>query len=251
MNLINLSLFAPADDFFSDRLCRRYGVIVLLGVAVMMTYGLTRPDALVCWPPAHFTGAHSQYTRAACWNGILYKVVSDQDKPAPRFRDEHIPEFNLNAVKHFPVTLIIMIFVFLLPRALYDVVGQLSDFSTQSLIIAANNAPQETSMFSSVASRVTSYLGNPLPFSNAARMALGGYTLTVVYLLKKLGYLIACIIQFAIISRYFGFNFFTYRFDHANWKHMQTTSQELDENTTVWYETETFPRTVLCEFEVI
>ena len=247
MNRINLSLFAPADDFFSDRLCRRYGVIVLLGVAVMMTYGLTRPDALVCWPPAHFTGAHSQYTRAACWNGILYKVVSDQDKPAPRFRDEHIiPEFNLNAVKHFPVTLIVMIFVFLLPRALYDVVGQLSDFSTQSLIIAANNATHETSMFSSVASRVTSYLGNPLPFSNAARMALGGYTLTVVYLVKKLGYLVACIVQFAIISGYFHFNFYTYRFDFftnrlnsAYWKDVRTTSDK------------TFPRTVWCDFKVI
>ena len=245
MNRINLSLFAPADDFFSDRLCRRYGVIVLVGVAIMMTYGLTRPDALVCWPPAHFGTTWSAYSHTTCWNdGILRKFSYEN------YYENHIREFDLNAVKHFPVTLIVMVFVFLLPRAPYDVVGQLSDFSTQSLIIAANNAAHDSSMFSSVASRVTSYLGSPLPFSNAARMALGGYTLTVVYLLKKLGYLVACIIQFAIISGYFGFNFYTYRFNSANRKHVQTTSQELDENTTVWSETETFPRTVMCDFMV-
>ena len=252
MNRINLSLFAPADDFFSDRLCRRYGVIVLLGVAVMMTYGLTRPDALVCWSPAHFSTTWSVYSHTTCWNnGILKPVVSNEELPSTAIEDDDIPDFDLNAVKHFPVILLVMTLVFLLPRALYNVVGQLSNFSTQSLIIAANNATQEPSTsLSRVASRVTSYLDNPLPFSNAARMSLGGYTLTVVYLLKKLGYLVTCIIQFGIISGYFGFNFYTYRFNSANRKHVQTTSQELDENTTVWSETETFPRTVMCDFMV-
>ena len=246
--MVNLStwLFGPADDFLSDRLCRRYGVIVLVGVAAVMTYGLTRNDALVCWMPENFVDTWAMYSTATCWNkgtvkkaqyyfgGYIPKEHEDEDK---------MLEFNINKVKYFPVLLLLMTLLFLTPRALYNLFGNLSGFSTQSLVNSLHQTTPAASTCSGLAARVTAYLSSPLPFLASAKTILGGYWLTIVYGVTKLFYIVCCIIQFAIISVYFGINFFSYPINHS----LLSTAQP-DNHTIV--EKESFPSTVMCDFRV-
>ena len=248
MNIV-VSIFGTADDFTSDRLVRRYGVITFVFVALAMAIGLTRYDAISCWTPAHFTAQNSITSEKFCWSkATLYGYVPDIYYDLSDATSDERGQFDLKRVKYFPMFAVMLAFLFLLPRAFWNASGTLLPFNMTSLARAANVAsskPHNSCEFDSLASSVFGYLSNPLPVLSTC--PLRGFVLSMLFLVTRFGYLLVCLLQFVFIGKFFSINFFSFRFEQSNWMELSVT----DNITKFFYwEKEHFPTVVMCDISV-
>ena len=252
MNIV-LSVFGTSDDFVSDRLVRRYGVITFVFVALAMAIGLTRYDAISCWVPAHFTAKTSMISEKFCWStATLHSYDTDDSHVTSRWKefddDTRRWQFDLKPVKYFPVFAVMLALLFLLPRAFWNASATLLPFNMTSLARAASVASSKADNsrdFDALASSVFGYLSNPLPVLSTC--PLRGFVLSMLFLVTRFGYLLVCLLQFVFIGKFFSINFFSFHFEQSNWMEVNVT----DNNTEIFYwEKEHFPKLVMCEFSV-
>lgn len=64
---------SSCDDFI-DRLNRKYTVILILVFVTILTSKQYIGEPLACFCPAHFTGAHVEYTNNICWISTSFYV---------------------------------------------------------------------------------------------------------------------------------------------------------------------------------
>ena len=251
MNIV-LSIFGPSDDFFSDRLVRRYGVITFVVVAWALAMGLTQPDVITCWAPAYFTGPHIVTTQKICWSTATlhsYVVETGNDSVPLKYEEDRRWEFDLKPVKYFPVAIALLALCFLLPRVFWNAASVLFPVNMTSLARAASVASSKAdsaSDYEALASSVYGFLSCPLPMLSGA-FPLRGFILSSLFLATRLGYLLVCVLQFVFVGRYFDVNFFEYRFEKSNWVEVNVTSNDTD---VLFLEKEHFPKMVTCDFEV-
>ena len=251
MNIV-LSIFGPSDDFFSDRLVRRFGVITFVVVAWAFEMGLTQPDVITCWAPAQFTGPHIVTTQKICWSTATlhsYVVETGNDSVPMKYEEDRRWEFDLKPVKYFPVAIALLALCFLLPRVFWNAASVLFPVNMTSLARAASVASSKAdsaSDYEALASSVYGFLSCPLPMLSGA-FPLRGFILSSLFLATRLGYLLVCVLQFVFVGRYFDVNFFEYRFEKSNWLEVNVTSNDTD---VLFLEKEHFPKMVTCDFEV-
>ena len=241
----HLSLFGPTDDFFSDRLCHRYGVIVLVGVAVMMTYAWWRDGAVVCWTPSEFTTSHMDYANSRCRNNDFYYLPLSEEAPVePHYTQKGYQQHQVhNLGKYFPTVLLFQTIFFLAPRASWTLLNCVFHSSVQSIITAAHHVVTHGNSdcgddYASIASCVTAHLNRPLAY--IAKLPLNGFALTIVYMLIKTGYACAYVVQFAVLSWFFDFNFATIWAQYLNRDRLYTPTDYRAVS----------PPVILCDFEV-
>ena len=272
-----MRLFSPSDDFFTDRLCRRYGPLVFLLAAILIAGAYNSQSAIRCWPPSHFTGAWSLYAQETCSNKGQFKPI-DFDRTSIPGRDEEELDnvFNLSKMRYLPVVLILQIFVFLAPRVFWRLVASTSGYYTERLVNGAQilvNQPkpvatiaplngqingamgtQQQRGYDVLAAYLVSALKTPFPMLCGICSAIRGYVLVATYLLTKFGYLLTSVIQIGILSAFFDVNLFSQRLGGKLWDRIvvNKTLDTVINNVTIHdeYEVELFPRSVQCDFQV-
>ena len=277
---MNLSVFYADDDFFTDRLCRRYGPLVFVSAAILIAGAFASPWAFSCWTPTHFTGSHDGYTNNACRNNGKFYLPFTKYIPS---NENNQREFNLNKIRYLPVLLILQITVFLIPRVFWKAANIVSGYHADRIVKASyrlsvnntmntrtfanssvlgcpasggstgtmqNTTNEATAGYHPVASHFISVLERPFPCLGDICSMCGGYVLVFAYLFTKIGYLLTSIVQIAILGGVLGTNFFTLLSGASLWDTVIATKGEDWNSEAAWYDTELFPRTVLCDISV-
>lgn len=116
------NIFGTHCDFFSDRVCRIYTVLLFLIVAVVLAIELQHTSPMTCWTPAYFTNQHYAFTVNICENsGDLYNISTEKDG-----RIDKMIKYTPKKLKYLPVTLAGQSLLFLLPWLLWRFISHVS-----------------------------------------------------------------------------------------------------------------------------
>ncbi|RNA21593.1 innexin unc-9-like isoform X6 [Brachionus plicatilis] len=121
-------------DDFVDRLNRKYTVVIILAFVTILTSKQYIGEPLACFCPAHFTGAHVEYTNNICWisrsffvpiesissNGInkinSYELNFKLNNAHQLHNTSHMKFLKIeNIITYYPFLLLIQAILFYLP----------------------------------------------------------------------------------------------------------------------------------------
>ena len=70
------------DDFWTDRLCHRWSVLVLAIFAILITTKAYVGDPIDCWAPPEFKSSYERYSETLCFvNGTFHISANQPDIP--------------------------------------------------------------------------------------------------------------------------------------------------------------------------
>lgn len=141
-------------DDFVDRLNRKYTVILILVFVTVLSSKQYIGEPLACFAPAHFTGAHVEYTNNICWISKAFYVPVDTtfswSSTTPKyitddlnfqfFNSSHLKFARVdNLIAYYPFLLIVQAILFYIPFFFWKNVINRSAYDITTLIYIAYN----------------------------------------------------------------------------------------------------------------
>lgn len=87
-------------DDFVDRLNRKYTVVIILTFVTVLTSKQYIGEPLACFCPAHFTGAHVEYTNNICWISKSFFVPFETVSSKNDIEKKYSNDFNFKLNNH-------------------------------------------------------------------------------------------------------------------------------------------------------
>lgn len=143
MDLIKISEFLSTtnlrtyrdDDYWVDRLCHRYSVVLFSIFAVLVTTKAYIGDPIDCWAPPEFKASYERYAETLCFvNGTYYISANDLDIPS-----DSAQRYS-NRVRYYqwtPFILLLQAFSMYLPRVLWLSLNTKYGINLRNLVDAA------------------------------------------------------------------------------------------------------------------
>ncbi len=70
------------DDLWTDRLCYRWSVLILVTFAALITTKAYVGDPIDCWSPPEFKASYERYAETLCFvNGTYYISANEHEIP--------------------------------------------------------------------------------------------------------------------------------------------------------------------------
>lgn len=254
LSKLNLSKGARDDDGV-DQLHHLGTVAVLAGFAALIGMNQYVGDPIHCWAPAQFPDHHHEYAENLCWISQMYYVPMDE--PIPFYPEDRM-KTDISFYRWVVAVLVIQCMMFKFPNVLWKELRGYSGINVQKIVNMAeevSTAPPDDKdkMLSDVALfvhrwlqtyRVYKYnvvvrfkekMSSVLCFPMGKRQ---GTYLTGLYLFTKALNLINVLFQFALLSAFLRFNYWTYGIE---------VLEHLNGN---WMDIDRFPRVVMCDFKI-
>ena len=256
LSKVTLSKGARDDDGV-DQL-HHFGTVALLAAfAALIGMNQYVGDPIHCWVPAQFEDWHQDYTENLCWISHMYYVPMDEYIP---FKKEDRMQRDISFYRWVVVVLLIQCLLFKFPNMLWKELRGYSGINVQKIVNMAEEAtmtpPEERvkkvkdiSHFIdrwlqtyrvykyNVFIRVREKVSGVFCFVFGKRH---GTYLTGLYLFTKILYLVNVIGQFVMLTRFLGFNYYSYGFEIL---------RNLNDNGE-FRDFEHFPRVVMCDIEI-
>lgn len=123
------------DDYWIDRLCHRYSVILFSIFAILVTSKAYIGDPIDCWSPPEFKASYERYAETLCFvNGTYYISATEIDIP-----NEPNTRYS-NRVRYYqwtPFILLLQAFTMYLPRLLWLSLNTKYGINLRNLVDAA------------------------------------------------------------------------------------------------------------------
>jgi hypothetical protein len=148
--------YSLCDDFV-DRLNRKYTVILLLVFVTILSSKQYIGEPLACFAPAHFTGAHVEYTNNICWISKAFYVPIEtsftwSSTPAPpkyigdEFQFKFLNSSHMkfarvdNLIPYYPFLLIAQAILFYVPYFFWKNILNRSAYDISTLVYIAHDS---------------------------------------------------------------------------------------------------------------
>ncbi|XP_067686921.1 innexin unc-9-like [Haliotis asinina] len=245
------------DDDGVDQLHHIVSVALFAALGVAVGAKQYVGDPIHCWTPAQFAGSHHSYAEGYCWISHMYYVPMDDPIP---FKVEDRFERDISFYRWVAVMFLIQAVLFKVPNIIWKEVKTYSGINVQKIVRMADEA-----MMSPPKDRVGKidnighfidrwlvtyrvYKYNILirmreKISGILCFVLGkrhGTFLTGLYLFCKFLNVCNCIGQFFLMTRFLGWNFWSYGFEIMNVLNSKGH----------WEDWEHFPRVAMCDFDI-
>ena len=259
LSQVTLSKGARDDDGV-DQLHHFSTVAILATFAALVGMQQYVGDPIHCWAPPEFgddQDAMKKYAENLCWISQMYYVPMDE--PIPVKVEDRMAR-DISFYRWVAVVLLIQCLLFKFPNILWKELKSYSGINVQKIVNMAEEAstaaPDEREK---VVKDIAHFIDRWLKtyrvykynvFIHVREKVAGvvcfmfgkrhGTYLSGLYLFTKILYLVNIIGQFALLSAFLGFDFFTYGFEIL---------ANLDEHGE-YRDFEHFPRVVMCDFQV-
>lgn len=256
LSSVTLSRGARDDDAV-DQL-HHFGTVALFAAfAALIGMNQYVGDPIHCWLPAQFAESHQAYTENLCWVSHMYYVPMDEPIP---FHKKERTERDISFYRWVVVILLFQCLMFKFPNMMWKELRGYAGINVKKIVNMAEEATmaqheEREKKVKHIAHFIDRWLQtyrvykyNILirireKFAGVFCFVFGkrhGTYLTGLYLFVKILYLANVIGQFALLTTFLGFNYYTYGFEILS--HLNDNGE--------WRDYDHFPRVVMCDIEI-
>ncbi|KAK2720354.1 innexin unc-9-like [Artemia franciscana] len=207
----------PIDDVV-DKLNRKYTIVVLMVLTVPIFTKQFVGEPIECFSPTFFTEAQSRYVNSYCWTSSTYYETYTNGAIGDDDSQINSNEVKVNYYQWAPLILLGEAFLFYLPFLLWRFASINNGVSLSRVAKKLGRVsdtplghPDRQSVLSECCELIQ--ILTQIDRGNRPTSIIAGSTLTILYLMSKVLYIVNVLMQFLLLQLFLGEGYWSHGFN--------------------------------------